>query len=118
MIVLGFSGIGNGEYYLRKYGLRFVGHVREAARDRIPAVVHFGTCRVQTVSSRDDPLFHRLLSEFGSRTGVPVLMNTSFNDADEPIVCSPEDAVGSFLRMELDAMFMGPFVVERRGVDA
>ena len=45
------------------------------------------------------------------KSGVPILLNTSFNDADEPILCTPEDAIASFLRMEIDAMVLGPFVV-------
>ena len=98
--------------------MQFVVPVRGTAQDKIPAIVHFGTCRVQTVSKEVDPLYHHLLTEFGNRTGVSVLMNTSFNDADEPIVCSPEDAVASFLRMELDAMVMGPFVIQWRRPDA
>ena len=55
--------------------------------------------------------FHDLLVEFGKLTGCPVVLNTSFNDADEPIVCSPGDAIRSFLHMGLDALVMGPFVV-------
>jgi len=94
--------------------MQFVVRVRESALERIPAVVHFGTCRAQTVDEAADPLFHRLLLEFGKRTGCPVLLNTSFNDADEPIVCSPSDAVRSFLSTRLDALVIGGFVVERR----
>lgn len=94
--------------------MQFVVPVRESALDRIPAVVHFGTCRAQTVDRAADPLFHTLLLEFGKRTGCPVLLNTSFNDAEEPIVCSPSDAVRTFLSTRLDALVIGSFVVERQ----
>jgi carbamoyltransferase len=94
--------------------MQFVLPVHEAVQPRIPAVVHHGTCRVQTVAKDDDPHFHDLLQFFGSRTGVPVLLNTSFNDADEPIVCSPEDALATFLKTDLDALVLGPFVVTKR----
>ena len=94
--------------------MQFVVPVRESALDRIPAVVHFGTCRAQTVDRAADPLLHTLLLEFGKRTGCPVLLNTSFNDAEEPIVCSPSDAVRTFLSTRLDALVIGSFVVERQ----
>jgi carbamoyltransferase len=94
--------------------MQFVVPVKESALERIPAVVHFGTCRVQTVDEAADPLFHALLLQFGRRTGCPVLLNTSFNDADEPIVCSPSDAVRTFLSTRLDALVIGQFVVQRR----
>ena len=94
--------------------MQFVVPVRKEAERLIPAVVHFGTSRAQTVDSHEDPIFHSLLMEFGRLTGCPVLLNTSFNDADEPIVCSPADAIRTFLRTNLDAMAIGPFLVERR----
>jgi carbamoyltransferase len=93
--------------------MQFVVPVRHPSGDRIPAVVHKGTCRAQTVDSAEDPLFHALLVEVGRTTGYPVLLNTSFNDADEPIVCSPVDAIRSFLRTNLDALVIGSFLVER-----
>jgi carbamoyltransferase len=94
--------------------MQFVLPVLENVQARIPAVVHHGTCRVQTVAKDDDPIFHRLLRTFGRRTGVPVLLNTSFNDADEPIVCTPEHAIATFLRMDLDALALNPFLVMKR----
>ncbi len=94
--------------------MQFVVSVRESALERIPAVVHFLTCRAQTVHYLEDPLFHALLLEFGKLTGCPVLLNTSFNDADEPIVCSPTDAVRTFLNTRLDGLMIGGFVVERK----
>jgi carbamoyltransferase len=72
--------------------MQFVVPVRPEAERVVPAVIHAGTSRVQTVSSMEQPLFHSLLDAFGRLSGVPVLLNTSFNRAEEPIVCSPDDA--------------------------
>jgi carbamoyltransferase len=83
--------------------------------DRIPAVTHVdGTARVQTVSARIEPLFHRLLGRFGAITGVPILLNTSFNVNREPIVCSPTDALRCFLNTDIDGLFLGRYAVSKR----
>lgn len=95
--------------------MQFVVPVRASAAVRIPAIVHHGTCRAQTVAEAADPLFHSLLTQFGERTGTPVLLNTSFNDADEPIVSSPRDAVRTFLATDLDALALGPYLARKRG---
>ncbi len=80
---------------------------------RIPAVVHAdGTSRIQTVQADTNPLFYRLISEFERRTGVPLVLNTSFNDS-EPIVCSPGDALRTFCASHIDALYLGDYVVER-----
>jgi carbamoyltransferase len=80
----------------------------------IPAVRHVdGTARIQTVSRRQHPLLHALLTEFEQRTGVPVLINTSFNTRGEPIVCTPRDAVESFWTSPLDALVIGSYLVEK-----
>jgi len=92
-----------------------VAPVRDAWRDRIPAVVHRdGSCRLQTVTPEADPLYHRLLREFGRITGVPVLLNTSFNRRGMPIVETPEQAVDLFLECGLDVLVMGRLVVTKR----
>jgi carbamoyltransferase len=89
--------------------------VRADARARIPAVVHVdGSARPQTVRPEQNPRLHALLEAFGARTGVPVLLDTSFNDADEPIVCTPEDAIRTLLSTGLDALVMGDFEVRGR----
>ena len=81
---------------------------------RIPAVRHVdGTARVQTVSRHQNPLMHAVLTEFERRTGVPVLINTSFNTRGEPIVCTPRDAVESFFTSPLDALVIGPYLIEK-----
>src|SRR5688572_15661899 len=93
--------------------MQFVVPVIPTIQPRIPAIVHNGTCRAQTVNRADDPLFHQLLLAFGKRTGVPILLNTSFNDADEPIVCSPQNALRTFLGTDLDALVVGGFLVRK-----
>jgi carbamoyltransferase len=93
----------------------FVDRVRPDRAARIPAVRHVdGTARIQTVARRHDPLFHALLRAFGERTGVPVLINTSFNTRGAPIVCTPRDALESFCTTALDALAIGPFLLEKR----
>ena len=101
------------ELYSASPHMQFVVPVRPGCEDRIPAVVHKGTCRAQTVDGATDPRFHALLIEVGKLSGCPVLLNTSFNDADEPIVCSPTDAIRTFLRTNLDALVIGSFLAER-----
>ena len=83
-------------------------------RSEIPAVTHVdGSARVQTVSRETNPLFWRLLHAFGERTGVPVLINTSFNVRGEPIVCTPADALACFRRTEMDVLVVGPHLLLR-----
>ncbi|HUH58638.1 MAG TPA: carbamoyltransferase C-terminal domain-containing protein [Candidimonas sp.] len=80
----------------------------------IPAVRHIdGTARVQTVSGRHHGLLYDLLRAFEERTGVPVLVNTSFNTRGEPVVCSPRDALECFWTSPLDALVIGSFLVEK-----
>jgi carbamoyltransferase len=80
----------------------------------IPAVVHFdGTCRIQTVHQETNPRYHCLLSELEKLTGIPIVLNTSFNDR-EPIVCSPQDAVHTFLKTEIDYLAIGNFLLAKQ----
>ena len=91
-----------------------VAPVRPELTDRIPAVVHVdGTARLQTVHDATNPAFAALLRDFDALTGVPVLLNTSFNVNKEPIVETPADAVRTFLDSEIDALVLGPYLVER-----
>jgi carbamoyltransferase len=88
--------------------------VRPDQRERIPAVVHVdGTGRLQTVSARDNPRLHDLLCRFRARTGVPVLLNTSFNVAGEPIVETPDDALVCLLVAGVDACVLEDRVVTK-----
>ena len=82
--------------------------VREDKRNVIPAVTHVdGTGRLQTVSRHFNPHLYEIIERFYERTGVPVLLNTSFNVAKEPIVETPEDAICCFLGTGIDALLMG-----------
>ena len=88
--------------------------VRPEKAASIPSVTHVdGTARVQTVAREDSPLFHRLISAFGALSGVPVVINTSFNVRGEPIVCSPDDAVRCFLGTDIDFLAIGNFLVSK-----
>jgi carbamoyltransferase len=91
-----------------------VPEARPGAAARIPAVVHVdNTGRVQTVSRDVNPRFHELLSALDAATGIPVVLNTSFNVKGEPIVCSPADAVRCFLNTDIDALAIGNYIVEK-----
>jgi carbamoyltransferase len=84
----------------------------------IPGVVHVdGSARIQTVSQEDHPRFYRLLQKFHSYTGIPLLLNTSFNRAGEPIVCSPRDALQCFLKSGLNVLVMEDFLILNDGGD-
>ncbi len=92
----------------------FVHDVRPEKADRIPAVRHVdGTARIQTINRAQNPRYYDLLRAFHERTGVPVLVNTSFNTRGEPIVCTPRDAVESFWTSPLDALAIGSFLVQK-----
>lgn len=93
----------------------FVHEVAEAWRDRIPAVTHVdNTARIQTVD-RGQPLLHDTISRFAARTGVPVVVNTSFNTAGRPMVDSPRDALECFGSAPIDLLAIGPYLVRRPG---
>jgi carbamoyltransferase len=88
--------------------------VRPEKRDRIPAPTHVdGTARLQTVSRAANSRYWRLLSEFGTLTGVPVILNTSFNE-NEPIVCRAEEAIDCFLRTRMDVLVLGDYLIEKK----
>jgi len=94
--------------------MTFVYDVRSDKADRIPAVRHVdGTARIQTIRRDQNPAYHDLLQAFAARTGVPVLINTSFNTRGEPVVCTPRDALESFYTTPLDALAIGPFIIEK-----
>ncbi|OBH84550.1 carbamoyltransferase [Mycobacterium scrofulaceum] len=93
----------------------FVHDVAEDWRDRIPAVTHVdGTARIQTVDAAADPRLHATISRFAERTGVPVVVNTSFNTAGRPMVDSPRDALEVFGSSPIDVLALGSYVVRRR----
>jgi carbamoyltransferase len=97
----------------------FIFDVRPEVADRIPAVRHVdGTARVQTINRNQHPLYYDLLAAFYARTGVPILVNTSFNTRGEPMVNSPRDALESFWTSPLDALVIGPYLITKQGARA
>jgi carbamoyltransferase len=87
--------------------------IREEKRALIPAVTHVdGSGRLQTVSAKTNPRYHRLIEAFGRLTGVPIVLNTSFNE-NEPVVCRPEEALDCFLRTRMDLLVLGNWLVQR-----
>jgi carbamoyltransferase len=94
--------------------MTFAYPVRPEKRSVIPAPTHVdGTARLQTVSRQHHPLYWRLIREFGNQTGVPVLLNTSFNE-NEPIVCRLEEALDCFLRTKMDVLVLGNHILEKK----
>jgi carbamoyltransferase len=87
--------------------------IRAEQRPRIPAVTHVdGSGRLQTVNADTNPRYHRLISAFREQTGVPMVLNTSFNE-NEPVVCRPEEALDCFLRTKMDVLVLGSWMVRR-----
>ena len=101
----------------RHYPARFmlyVVDVREDKRNVIPAVTHVdGTGRLQTVREEINPKYYRLIETFGQATGVPVVLNTSFNLKGEPIVNTPEEAFSTFAQSGMDMLVLGDYVIEK-----
>lgn len=87
--------------------------VREDKRRLIPAVTHVdGSGRLQTVHRKTNPRFYRLIEKFYERTGVPMMLNTSFNE-NEPVVCRPQEALDCFLRTNMDLVVLEDWIVQR-----
>jgi carbamoyltransferase len=90
-----------------------VAQVREGKR-QIPSVTHVdNSARLQTVTRESNPLYYDLIQEFGKITGVPVIINTSFNVRGEPIVCTPHDAYLCFMRTHMDHLVLGHHLLSR-----
>ena len=106
-----------GDYFEKTHAspfMTFAYPVRPEKRKDIPAPTHVdGTARLQTVSRSANPLYWQLIRAVGDETGVPVVLNTSFND-NEPIVCRPEEALECFRRTHMDVLVLGNFVLERK----
>jgi carbamoyltransferase len=104
------------DWFEQDYDVPFmmqVFQVRETKRAQIPAVTHVdGSGRLQTVSQRDNPRYYRLISHFRDLTGVPMVLNTSFNE-NEPVVCQPAEALNCFLRTRMDILVLGNHVIRR-----
>lgn len=105
-----------GDYFEHSYPSPFMNlayMVKPEKRSTIPAPTHVdGSGRLQTVNKRTNPRYWSLIKEFEKLTSVPVLLNTSFND-NEPIVCSPEEAIRCFLRTRMDTLVLGNFLLEK-----
>ena len=103
-----FEDVGRSPYMLR------VAPVRAGVGERLPAITHVnGTARLHTVTRESNPLYYRLLEHLGERTGMPVVLNTSFNVRGEPIVCSPKEAVACFYSSGLDALVIGKYLIRK-----
>jgi carbamoyltransferase len=88
--------------------------IREDKREVIPAVTHVdGTGRLQSVTREGNPEFHRLIEAFRAETGVPVVLNTSYNLRGEPIVNTPDEAIEDYLKTGIDALVLGPYLLEK-----
>lgn len=88
--------------------------IRPEWRERLSAVNHVDdTGRLQTVARRENPLYYDLITRFGEKTGIPVILNTSFNE-NEPVVCRPSEAIECFLRTKMDTLVIGSFICRKR----
>ena len=103
-----------GEYFEQTHpspAMLMVYQIKKDKRTVIPAVTHVdGSGRLQTVDRRTNPRYYQLISDFEKLTGVPVVLNTSFNE-DEPIVCTPEEALNCFQRTKMDVLFLGNYML-------
>jgi len=89
--------------------------VKSKAAKKIPAVTHVdNTARPQIIKKKNNPLYYSLIKSFGQKTGIPVLLNTSFNLKGEPIVNSPKDALKTFFKSGIDALFIGSYLVTKK----
>jgi len=88
--------------------------IRKEKRNQIPAVTHVdGSGRLQTVHIKTNPRYYKLINQFQKKTGIPIILNTSFNE-NEPVVCFPEEALETFLRTKMDWLVLGNWVVKRK----
>jgi len=101
-----------GEDIASPYMLRAIS-VPQETQVRIPATIHIdGTARLQTVVEKTDPLFYELISTFATNSNIPAVLNTSFNDDAEPIVCSPHDAIRTFISTGIDVLIINNYVIK------
>jgi carbamoyltransferase len=105
-----------GDYFEQTHPaptMLMVYQIKPERRLQIPAVTHVdGSGRLQTVSRDVNPRYHQLISDFAELTGVPLVLNTSFNE-NEPIVCTPRDAIDCFLKTRMDVLYLGNQAVRR-----
>jgi carbamoyltransferase len=102
-----FNGPASSPFMLMNY------EVRQERQEQVPAITHVdGTARVQTVSRRTNPRYWELIDQFRQISGVPLVLNTSFNE-NEPIVCTPEEAIDCFKRTHMDLLVLGDYWISR-----
>jgi carbamoyltransferase len=105
-----------GDYFEQTHPaptMLMVYQVKPERRAEIPAVTHVdGSGRLQTVSRKLNQRYYQLISDFAELTGVPVLLNTSFNE-NEPVVCTPQQAIDCFMKTRMDALYLGNYAVRR-----
>jgi carbamoyltransferase len=101
------------QHYPARYML-YVVPTKQSQRDNLPAVTHVdGTARLQTVFREQNPRYYALIERFGQATGIPVVLNTSFNLKGEPVANTPADAASTFFRSEMDSLVIGDFLIEK-----
>ena len=100
------------EYY--NYYMKAVLKIKEEKKTKVPSIVHVDqTCRLQSVEEKNNLKFHMLINRFYKITGVPLILNTSFNE-NEPIVCSPKEAIDCFLRTKMDDLVLDNRLISRK----
>ena len=105
--------LDNKDGYLTEQFMLRVAKIKESMRDKIPSVDHFGTGRLQAVHESSNPKYHKLIKSFYELTGVPVIMNTSFNVRGEPIVNTPDEAIDTFLKTDIDVLVCGNYIIKK-----
>tara|TARA_B110000008_G_C16742925_1_gene473433 strand:- start:354 stop:761 length:408 start_codon:yes stop_codon:yes gene_type:complete len=104
------------EWFEQDGDVPFMMQVYQITKDKrikIPAVTHVdGSGRLQTVNIKTNPRYYALIKEFEKITGIPIVLNTSFNE-NEPVVCKPEEALKTFLRTNMDMLVMGNWIIKR-----
>ncbi|MCH7760506.1 carbamoyltransferase [candidate division TA06 bacterium] len=109
-----FFDLPNAPSHFPARFMLYVVNVKENKRDQIPAITHVdGTGRIQTVSRKTNPRYYRLIEKFGEATGIPLVLNTSFNLKGEPIVNTPENAYQTFRKSEMDGVVLEKFVIRK-----
>ena len=89
--------------------------IKEEMKDKIPSLVHIdGTCRIQSVTKKENGAYYDLINEFKNITGVPLIIDTSFNLAGDPIIETPTDALKCFLSTQIDILVLGDYIVKKR----
>jgi carbamoyltransferase len=109
-----FFDLENAQVHYPARFMLYVVNVKESKRDQIPAITHVdGTGRLQTISRTANPRYYRLIEKFGEATGIPLLLNTSFNLKGEPIVNTPENAFQTFMKSGMDELVLERYIIRK-----